>query len=95
MKTRTHHIHHLRRKNEIDYSNYHFAVALYTIYKKESRKEARLPVHDFRNRVFQKQSGTVKLKQKLGRYIMAIIKAITSNVFIEKRKPIIADQQIA
>jgi hypothetical protein len=87
MKTRTSHIYSLRRKKKINYSNYHFVLALYTIYKKESKKEARLPVHDFRNRVFQKQSGTARLKQKLWRYILAIRKALTGNVFIAKEKP--------
>jgi hypothetical protein len=95
MKTRSSHIHHLRRKKEVDYSNYHFAMALYDIYKKESRKEARLPAHDFRNRVSQKESGTDGLKQKLGRFVLAIIKAITGSVFFRNEKRAIIDQQTA
>jgi hypothetical protein len=87
MKTRTSHTYSLRRKKKINYSNYHFVLALYTIYKKESKKEARLPVHDFRNRVFQKQLDTATLKQKLWRYILAITKALTGNVFNRKEKP--------
>jgi hypothetical protein len=95
MKTRTFYNHFSRKKKRIDYSNYHFALALYDIYKKESKKEARLPVYDFRKPVFQKQSSTARLKQKLGRYILAIRKAITNNVFIGKEKPATVDQQIA
>ena len=95
MKTRTSHIHRLRKKKKINYSNYHFALALYIIYKKESKKEARLPIHDFRNAVFQKRSGTARVKQKLGRYVLAIMKTIINNVFIRKEKRAIVDQQIA
>jgi hypothetical protein len=75
----------LRKKKKINYSNYQFALALYNIYKEESGKEARLPVHDFRNRVFQKQSGIVSLKQKLAHYLLTIRKAITNNVFIGRK----------
>jgi len=89
MKTRKFHIHKLRREKKIDYSNYHFALALYTIYKKESKKAAGLPVYDFRNRVLQKEPGTARLKQKLGRYVLAITTAITSNFFFWKEKPVI------
>jgi hypothetical protein len=87
MKTRTSYIHRSRKKKKIDYSNYHFALALYDIYKKESKKEARLPLRDFRNCVFQKQSGIASLKQKLASYILAIRKAITGNIFIGEEKP--------
>jgi len=89
MKNTSPHIHRLRRKKEVDYSNYHFAIALYAIYKKESRKEARLPAHDFRNGVSQKESLTAGLKQKLSRHILAITKAITGNFFFGKKKPVI------
>jgi hypothetical protein len=95
MQTHTSHIQRLRKKKKINYSNYQFALALYNIYKEESRKEARLPIHDFRNRVFQKQSGIVSLKQKLAHYLLTIRKAITNNVFIGKEKPQIVDGQIA
>jgi hypothetical protein len=94
MKTSASHIQR-RRKKKINYSNYHFVLALYAIYKKESKKEARLPVHDFRNPVIQKQFDTVTLKQKLGRYILAIRKALTNMFSLEKEKPAIINKQIA
>jgi hypothetical protein len=87
MKTDTFHIQNLRKKKKARYSNYYFALALYNIYKNESKNEARLPVNDFRNHVLQKRSLAPGLKQKLWRYIVAITKAIRNSVFLGKEKP--------
>ena len=89
MKTRSSHTHRLKRKKEVDYSNYYFAMALYDTYKKESRKDARLLAGDFRNGDSQKKPGAAGLKQKLGRFILAITTTIRRNAFIGKEKPLI------
>jgi hypothetical protein len=89
MKTCSSHIYRLRRKKEVAYSNYYFAMALYAIYKKESRKEAKLPASDFRNGDLQKERSALRLKKRLGRYILAITTVITSSFFFGKKKPVI------
>ena|GEM_PF-6545975 len=86
--------HNLRKKKKTAYSNYYFALALYNIYKNESKNEARLPVRDFRNSVFQKPTVTAKLKQKLVQFVLAMRKVTATNVFIRKEKPVIIGQQL-
>ena len=82
-------LHSLRREKKINYSNYQFAMALYTIIKRESKKEAKLPARDFRNHTPQKEHSTAGLKQKLGRFVLAITTAIASNFSTGKQKPVI------
>ena len=86
MKTRTSYIHSLRKKEKIGYFHYRLALAIYTKYKKENWREAKLPVDDFRNSVLKKERRNLKLKQSLVQYLSAIAKAITANVFFLKKK---------
>ena len=82
-------LYNLRREKKINYSNYHFALALYIIIKKESKKEARLPARDFRNHISQKEHSASGLKQKLGRFVLANTTAMASNFSTGKQKPVI------
>ena len=82
-------LYNLRREKKINYSNYHFALALYTIIKKESKKEAKLPARDFRNHISQKEHSASGLKQKLGRFVLANTTAMASNFSTGKQKPVI------
>ena len=83
----------LRKEKKINCSNYQFALALYAIIKKESKKVAKLPARDFRNQASQKEHGTARLKRKLGRYLLAIVTTITGSSLFGKKKPVILKLQ--